>query len=222
MWFFGAPPRVSEILIAGFTGLFARKLSFALSYFAFISVMAWSLLKFIGGLFNLTAASLFYSIGFLAEIKPGDSIEYLVVGAALIAILVIAYRLMNRDADFKNHWLILGAGAAIFAVAGADIYAGRDMRGHYFRSPPANAAFSSAREQSGFAAAPDGSRHLVLIMAESLGVPRDNPEMARKLFALYKENNAIDARYEVSQGISPYYNSTTAGEVRELCGHYSG
>ncbi len=219
LWFFGAPPRGPEILIAGFTGLIARKLSFALRYFAFVSVMTWSVLKFLGGLFNLTAASLFYSISFLAEIKPSDSIEYLFVAAALLVIFFIAYRLMKRDSDFKNLWLNIAAAASIFAVAGMDIYMGLDMRGHYFRSPPPGAIFSSAREESGFAAQPDG-RHLVMIMVESLGVPRGNPEMDRKTFGKYKNNPAITKRYDISQGISPYYNSTTAGEVRELCGRW--
>jgi len=220
LWFFGAPPRGHEILIAGFTGLIARKFSFALRYFAFLSVMTWSVLKFLGGLFNLSAASLFYSISFLAEIKPSDSIEYLFVSAALLVILFIAYRLISRDADFKNIWFNIAGAVCIFTVTAADIYMGKDMRGHYFRSPPPGAAFSSAREQSGFASAPDASRHLVLIMVESLGVPKNNPEMTRKTFALYKNNTAIKARYDISEGVSPYYNSTTAGEVRELCGRW--
>ncbi len=219
LWFFGAPPRGHEILIAGFTGLLARKLSFALRYFAFVSVMTWSVLKFLGGLFNLTAASLFYSISFLAEIKPSDSIEYLFVAAALVVIFFVAYRMMSRDTDFKNLWLNIVAAISIFAVAGMDIYMGLDMRGHYFRSPPPGAEFSSAREESGFAATPDG-RHMVMIMVESLGVPRGNPEMDRKTFGLYKNNPAITQRYEITQGTSPYYNSTTAGEVRELCGRW--
>ena len=220
LWFFGAPPRVQEILIAGFTGLFVRKLSFALRYFAFISVMTWSVLKFLGGLFNLTPQSLFYSISFLAEIKPSDSIEYLIVSAAIFIIFFIAYRLMHRDADFKNIWLNIAGAAAIICVSCTDIHMGKDMRGHYFRSPPAGAAFSSAREQSGFAAKADGSHHLVLIMVESLGVPRNNPAMTDKLFALYKNDPAIAQRYNIREGVSPYYNSTTAGEVRELCGRW--
>ncbi len=220
LWFFGAPPRMQEILIAGFVGLIARKLSFALRYFAFISVMTWSVLTFLGGLFNLTPQSLFYSIGFLTEIKPSDSIEYLFVSAAIVIIFFIAYRLMHRDADFKNIWLNIAGAAAIISVTSIDIYMGKDMRGHYFRSPPPGAAFSSAREQSGFAINADGSRHLVLIMVESLGVPYNNPTMSDKLFAFYKRNPDITQRYDIHEGTSPYYNSTTAGEVRELCGRW--
>ena len=57
-------------------------------------------------------------------------------------------------------------------------------------------------------------------MVESLGLPRGNAEMQRLLFAEYKNNPAIRARYDLSQGHNPYYVSTTAGEVRELCGRW--
>lgn len=93
------------------------------------------------------------------------------------------------------------------------------MRGHYFRAAPAGAEFESAMTKTGFASRADGKRHLVLIMVESLGVPKDNPAMTEKLFSRY-DNSAIRARYELSQGTSLYYNSTTAGEVRELCGRW--
>jgi hypothetical protein len=106
------------------------------------------------------------------------------------------------------------------ALAATDFQIGKGMRGHYKRSAPAGAVFGSASQASGFTAAANGKRHLVLIILESLGVPKGNAEMNRLLFKDYKQSAAIQARYDLSQGISPYYNSTTAGEIRELCGRW--
>ena len=116
--------------------------------------------------------------------------------------------------------MIIAGAAAFIGLAALDIQMGKDMRGHYFRPAPEGAMFKSATSASGFAAAADGKRNLVLVIVESLGVPKNNAEMNKLLFAHYKENAAVKARYEISQGTSPYYNSTTAGEVRELCGRW--
>ena len=76
---------------------------------------------------------------------------------------------------------ILLGGALIFGLVGADAAVGEGMRGHYFRPAPVGAAFESAVGKTGFAARADGRRHLVLIMIESLGVPKNNKAMSDKL-----------------------------------------
>ncbi|MBP7951943.1 MAG: sulfatase-like hydrolase/transferase [Sphingorhabdus sp.] len=220
LWFVGAPPRFFDIVVAGFVGLIVKRFPFWLRYLAFTGFMVWTVLKFIGGLFSLTLSSLVYSIQFFLEIKPENSVEYLGVGAAIVLILIIALKVIKRDQDFSNPWMIIGSALIFMGLAATDIQMGKDMRGHYFRAAPAGAVFQSATSQSGFASAPAGKRHLVLVMVESLGVPNDNPEMSRLLFARYKNSDAVKARYAISQGTSPYYNSTTAGEIRELCGRW--
>jgi hypothetical protein len=220
LWFVGAPPRFFDIVVAGFIGLIAKRFPFWLRYLSFVGFMVWTVLKFIGGLFSLTMSSLLYSIQFFLEIKPENSMEYIGVGIAILLILGIAFKVVKRDQNFSNPWMIIGGGVAFFSLAALDIQMGKDMRGHYFRAAPEGAIFKSATGQSGFAAAADGKRHLVLVIVESLGVPKDNAEMNKLLFAHYKDSAAVKARYNISQGTSPYYNSTTAGEVRELCGRW--
>ncbi|APG61692.1 hypothetical protein LPB140_01280 [Sphingorhabdus lutea] len=220
LWFVGAPLRPWEILYGGLAGLIAKYLPRILRYIIFIGVVTWSCLKFIGGLFNLTIESLLYSVQFFAEIDPSDSIEYILAGFFTFIILIFVWKLMKRDTNFKNPLLIIAAAGLTFALSQFDIYMGKDMRGHYFRSPDAGAEFASARMNSGFANAPDGKRHLLLIVVESLGQPADNDEIKRKLFGQLKNNPAIAARFELKQGIAPYYNSTTSGEIRELCGRW--
>ncbi len=219
MWFVGAPPRFMEIAIAGFVGLIVKRMPRIVQWLAFTAVMAYSLLSFVAGLFNLAMDSLLYSLQFFAEIKPGNSAEYIVAAIVVVGILVATWFLLKRDTNFEKPLHILLGGALIFGLVGADAAMGQGMRGHYFREAPVGANFESAIDKTGFAARADGKRHLVLIMVESLGVPRGNQAMAEKLFAYY-ENSAIQARYEVSQGTTLYYNSTTSGEFREMCGKW--
>ncbi len=220
LWLAGAPPRHFDIVVAGFVGLIAKRFPFWLRYLSFVGILTWSALKFVGGLFNLSLSSLFYSIQFFAEIKPGNSFEYIAVALAILFIFGLAFRLLKRDANFERPLLIIGAGVLFFGLAAADIWVGRDMRGHYFRAAPEGAAFGSATGSSGFAARADGKRHLLLIVVEAMGVPRGNPEMDRLLFAPLLNDPGVKSRFDFKQGTAPYYNSTTAGEIRELCGRW--
>lgn len=217
MWFVGAPPRFLEIALAGFAGLIVKRMPRVVQWLTFTAVMLYSVLAFVSGLFNLVISSLFYSLQFFAEIKPTNSAEYIAAGVVVVGILIASWFLLKRDTNFSKPLHILLGGALIFGLVGVDLSMGQGMRGHYFRAAPAGADFESAVSQTSFAARANGKRHLVLIMVESLGVPRDNQAISDKLFAYY-DNSAIKARYDVSQGTSLYYNSTTAGEFRELCG----
>ena len=220
LWFIGAPLRWWEIGVIGFTGLIVKRFPFWVRYLSFITVMTYSALTFIGGLFNLNLSSLTYSIRFFLELKPGNAVEYIGVGAALVLILGIVFKLMKRDTNFSRPTLIVAAGALFIGLAVVDAQMGKGMRGHYKRLAPEGASFTSASGETGFFGRADGKRNLVMIVVESLGVPSGNPEMKRLLFKLYKDNPAVHERFDLSQGESLYYNSTTAGEIRELCGRW--
>ena len=174
MWFVGAPPRTIAIALTGFVGLLAKRLSPTVQWMCFVAVMIFSLLSFVSGLFSLTFDSLVYSLQFFAEIRPGNSIEYIAAAGAIAGILAGSWFLLKRDSNFTKPAHILFGGALIFGLVGADAAVGEGMRGHYFRAAPAGAGFESAVSKTGFAARADGKRHLVLIMVESLGVPKGN------------------------------------------------
>ena len=87
MWLIGAPPRWPEIIGIGALGLIVRKRTRWLQLAAFVVAMAWSLLSFVAGLFNLAPTSLLHSLKFFLEMSPAQSSEYL-VGAAVVALLV--------------------------------------------------------------------------------------------------------------------------------------
>ncbi len=220
LWFVGAPPRYAEIITFAAVGLIVKRFGFWVRYLSFVGAMAWSALSFVGALFNLNMQSLLHSLKFFAEIKPSNSIEYIFVAIGILIVMGFTFRLMRRDTNFSATPHMIAAGLMCAGLAATDHQIGKGMRGHYKRSAPAGAIFGSAQKDSGFAAVADGKRHLVLVMVESLGVPMDNAEMSRLLFIDYKQSEAIKARYEISEGTNPYYVSTTAAEVRELCGRW--
>ncbi len=220
MWFSGAPPRHMDIVYAGLIGLVVKRMPFIVRYLSFVGILTFSSLKFVGGLFNLDMSSLLYSLQFFAEIKPANSVDYIAGAIAILIVMLLAWKLLRRDSNFARPTLIVGAAAMVISLAAADMWMGRDMRGHYFRAAPEGAVFGSATGDSGFATRADGKRHLVLIVVEAMGVPKNNPEMAKLLFAPLIDNAAVQARYDFKRGTAPYYNSTTAGEIRELCGRW--
>ena len=220
MWFVGAPPRSGEIMAAGGIGLLVRNAPVWVRCAAFLGVMVYSVLGFIAGLFNLALASLLHSLKFFAEIKPTQSLDYIAGGVLLIAIALVAIWTMRRSQGFTNIRLVVLGIVATLALGQVDKAMGHGMRGHYARAADASTPFSSARENAGFVpAALDGQRNLMIIMVESLGKPVGNEDMANLLFARYDDASVTD-RFELTRGDTTYFNSTTAGEIRELCGRW--
>ena len=71
---------------------------------------------------------------------------------------------------------------------------------------------------SGFAGpgAVEAHRHLLIVIVEALGQP-EAPEARQDIFAAF-DRPGIGARFAVSRGTVAYAGSTTAAEMRELCG----
>lgn len=220
MWLIGAPPRFAEIVTGGVVGLIVRKWPAWVRYVAFIGVLAYSLLGFIAGLFNLAIASLLHSLKFFVEINPANSIEYIIGGALLVVICGVALWQVRRPQGFTDTRLVLLAVVSTLSLVGIDHLMGQGMRGHYKRAAEVGTPFTSASDSAGFGVIAEGKpRNLMLIMVESMGEPVGNAEMDRLLFARYN-TSAITERFELSTGTSTYFNSTTAAEIRELCGRW--
>lgn len=220
MWVIGAPPRHSEILAIGVVGLIVRTQARWVQYLAFIGVSIYSLLGFIAALFNLAISSLVSSFGFFAELDPSQSIEYVIAGSAVILLCGIAWKALRRPASFADIRVVLIAGAVVISLALFDKWMSFGMRGHYKRIAAADAPFESARSKSGLLGpAHVAGRNVMVIVVESLGFPNDNAELQRLLFARYKTPE-VKAKFDLSFGSTTYYTSTTAAEIRELCGRW--
>lgn len=219
LWPVGAPPRGWAIMIAAMIGLIVKPARPVVRFIAFCVVLTGCVLQLVSGMFSLGPRSLLYSLQFMAELDPGHSREYVGAGALVLIILCAAWMLLRRPANFTRPIWIVSAGALFLGVAFVDDRIAADVRGHYNRFASADTPFQSATQESGFVSAARGDRHLVLVMVESLGQPQGNPAMAKRLFASYL-TPAVQARYAVTRGTSPYYQSTTSGELRELCGRW--
>jgi hypothetical protein len=218
LWLTGAPPRWPEIIGTGAVGLIVRNRRRWLQFAAFCAALAWSLLSFVAGLFNLAPTSLLHSLKFLAEMDPAQSAQYLAAAAVIGILAGLAWRALRRPQGFADTRLVLAAIAAVMLLAGADWMMGLGMRGHYNRAAAAGAPFTSAVSESGFGAGA-GQRNLMIVIVESLGQPAGNAEMERLLFARYRRPE-VTSRFALSRGTTTYYASTTSGEIRELCGRW--
>jgi hypothetical protein len=219
MWYIGGPGRFG--LIVGFAALalVSRARPAAFRQVLFLAALIFSVLSEISGVFNLQINSLLHSVQFLVEMNPGSSIEY-VLGGLIIAVTAgLGLILARRPMDFTGNRGIVCAAAAIALLGGTDYAISYDLRGHYKQEAPSDARFESGGVNSGWATAADGKRHQLLVVVESLGLPNNNPELRRHLFASFLSPE-VRRRYTVTTGTSLFYNSTTAGEIRELCGRW--
>lgn len=211
------PPRGFEILGIGICGLVLRRVPFWIRFPAFVALLLASAIKFVAVIFHMPLRGLLHSVGFLAELRPAGSIEYLIAAVLFAATLCIAYRFFRRPQAFVRHDELALAAVLLFAAAGVDYAVAADNGGSYSRIAPADAPFGSAVSHSGFADSADG-RHLLIVMVEALGVPRDSRLRAQSM--RHWRSPAIARAFDVTSGTTPFYGSTTSGEVRELCGRW--
>jgi hypothetical protein len=218
MWLVGGPPRVLEIFVTGIAGLIARRAPFWVQFPLFVALLTAALMSFVSALFSLSIKSMFYSLRFVVELSPSASVEYILLIALLLVTLVGAWKVLRRPQGFDKPMLIAGAGALLFGLCAVDLWAQSSTRGSYRAAPPADAPFSSGVRQSGFDALAGRGNHLVIVMVEAMGLPRD-PALQAKLVQRWRQGD-IARRYEVSTGSTPFWGSTTNGEMRELCGRW--
>ena len=220
MWFVGSPPRFLQIVAGGVVGLLVRRAPLWVQMAAFLAVLTFSALSFIAGVFNLPIFSVLASLRFVMELQPAQSLEYIVGGVAVFLVGLGAWLLMRRDSGFDNWRLVLIGVGATLALAFFDLAVGYGSRGQYKQAPAADAPFESAMTATGAEQnAIANGRNLAVIMVESMGVPAGNPEMERLLFSGLDTPEIAD-QFTVSRGTSLYYISTTAAEMRELCGRW--
>lgn len=219
MWLVGGPPRVIEIFVTGIVGLVIRRAPFRIQFPIFLVLLTASVMMFVSTLFSISPKAMFYSLRFLVELRPSASPEYVAVALCLGATLLLAWKLLRRRQDFDAPLHILAAGALIFAVCAADLWASAGTRGSYRGVPSADAPFSSAATQTRFDALAGDGNHLLIVMVEALGVPRD-PALRAKLMRRWREADVARV-YDVRFGSTPFWGSTTYGEMRELCGRWS-
>jgi hypothetical protein len=214
----GGPPRFPDVLACGLVGLIARRLNYPGRAAVWLALMAFLVLNFIARMFNMALSMLFSVAMLVFDLQPAASLEYLAGGAILLFVFAAGLWLLRRTGTFEQPRQLIGAMMATLALTGADYLASKDTMGSYARLAPAGAPFSSASSQSGFAALADGKTNVMIVMVEAMGEPLD-PALRRTLDAIWLRPELAN-RFELVRGDTPFYGSTTSGELRELCGRW--
>ncbi len=215
MTLMGGPPRGFEILICGIVGLVVRGMNFWVRLLTFISLLVWLTVMFIAHMFNMAPSMIMSVIVFVTDIRPAVAPDY-VAGAILLALTIaMASWALKLDSGFKGWRFQLYACSAIALLTVTDLQYSQDAMGSYHRLAPADAPFSSASTQAGLLGLADGKTNIMVVMVEAMGEPRD-PQLKAQLDRIWMRPE-LASRYEVSRGQTPFYGSTTSGEMRELC-----
>ena len=217
-WVVGGPARSGAVLVTAVVGIVLHRAPFPLKLAGFVAALAYAALDYIGSVFNLNMISLVHSLQFAAELSPTASTEYVVGGLALATSAAAAWFGLGRSTELAGPAWILAAAGAAGLVGAVDAHMVARSGTSWTRIPEPGAPFASAVARSGLPAAADGRRHLVLVVVESLGLPAD-PGLRDRLVSLFARP-AVRARYDIVTGDTPFYGSTTSGEMRELCGRW--
>ena len=211
----GGPMRASEIWLCAAVGLVASWFGYWVRLSAFFGLLAYLTLVFIASMFNMHVSMILSVIALVLDLRPAASPEYMIGGGLLILVLALAARQLRRPNNLRGLQWMAAAAALTYTLATADYVRARDGSTAYNRLAPADAPFTSATRQTRFLALADGKRHVMIVVVEAMGLPTE-PALRARLDAIWTRPELAE-RFEISQGSTTFYNSTTKGEIRELC-----
>lgn len=211
----GGPMRASEIWLCAAVGLVASWFGYWVRLSAFFGLLAYLTLVFIASMFNMHVSMILSVIALVLDLRPAASPEYMIGGGLLILVLALAARQLRRPNNLRGLQWMAAAAALTYTLATADYVRARDGSTAYNRLAPADAPFTSATRQTRFLALADGKRHVMIVVVEAMGLPTE-PALRARLDAIWTRPELAE-RFEISQGSTTFFNSTTKGEIRELC-----
>lgn len=216
------------VFMAG-AGCFVGLLPAGAMVVIFLALYGFNFAALVSETFGLDLEDTIDSAHLLLELDPLAEPAYVLVGAVLVGCAAPALWLIARHRhEMARVSPRIGVLAAFLLPLPFSAISGQqqEMAGeiNYLRemvfapapsaAPPAIGAVAA----SGFAGAGarEEGRALLLVIVEALGEFRDEA-MREAIFAPLAAPGIAD-RYAVSRGTVPYRGSTTAAEMRELCG----
>jgi hypothetical protein len=213
----GAPPRTSAILAYATLAIAARITPPMVTVILYLVIAAYDAISTIALLFNLSPHEIGLALHLSAELKVLQSPFYVSLIVSLIALLGanIAFLTLKRNLLQRGNALILMGVAALFATT--DFISNTSAHYQFGTLYGIGRPVESAIDESGFrmAVAGRGPQRVLVVMVEALGHFADPDKQALLLEPL--RSPALLKRYDVTNGMTTYFGSTTAAEMRELC-----
>lgn len=217
MWPVGGPPMRAPLVMFGLLALAIANLPWVAVRFAGLALlMLWQSVIYLTSMFSIPTLNFGMFAQFLMDIRPLRAPEYAVGGLIFVAIFALALAKAPRVPRFGHRIQFVWAALAVFVFAQLDSVVTARSSDSY--STKALMPFSSAVAQAKLAPEP-ARRHVVVIVVEALGQPTAPEE--KRLFEAAWHRPGWAARYDMRTGLSPFFGSTTSGELRELCGKWS-
>lgn len=170
---------------------------------------------YVSHLFAIPPLNLSLILQFLSDVRPLRSMEYIVASIVLLLIFAVTVYFAPKVPRFTSRTQFLYAALAIGVLVTLDGALAFDARKSSRFLPSSDIPVDSAVGQVGLMPETSAGRHVLLIVVEALGVPTADEEKA--LFDADWDRPEWRERYDVSEGSSKFFGSTTNGELRELC-----
>lgn len=218
MWPVGGPPMFALLVLFGALALLVSQLPGVwLRALGAAVLTLWIYVFYLAAMFAIPALNFPMFFQFLLDVRPLRAPEYVIAGLVLFVAFAITVTCAPRVPRFTRLVHVAVAGLAVFAFAGVDAAISAKTRSGYRVLP--DTAFSSAVSQAGLTPASADRRHVLLVVVEALGLPTAPDE--KRLFEAAWHRPGWESRFDTRHGSTPFYGSTTSGELRELCGLWS-
>jgi Sulfatase len=212
---FAYPNRTLAIALYVLLALISLRAPRWLSLVLLIAVVCADVLLVISGAFDLHPSLVLQSIKYAIAFDVFASPAYLLATAILVAstlatgFLIVRHRDAMRSASLMP--LLVCAAAMLAFDMSANILPSKAFAGLHAETTK----FDSAMKRSGLSARFDANHNTLIVMVEGMGAFADPAHTA--LLSDTLGTAALESRYTVTSGTSPYVGSTTGAAARELC-----
>jgi len=220
MWPIGGPPMHAVLVLYGVFALLISQLPWRVARTVGVAaLMVWIFTFYLSAMFSIPSLNFKLLFQFLMDVRPLRAPEYLLGAFVLASAFVLSLSRAPLVPRFNHALQFMLAALTVFAFSNLDSSVTARTSDSYRLLPEAGAPFDSAVKQVDLAPVPGRRRHVVLVIVEALGLPVAPEE--KRLFAQFWLRPEWRKRYQVTQGSTPFFGSTTSGELRELCGRWS-
>ena len=217
-WALGGPPRHGFVFLYYGIGILGTLIGMRMLATLLVLLVLADVLFVLSLLFNIGPVSLLEVADQIQRMDILASATYLGAILAVLCTTSVVIFLASRYQSIWRKLSLVPVTLVALAFACTDYLLQSTATYKFGNYLSANAPFESAVSDSQLRAVPGDARtpSLFIVMVESWGAIRD--ERISRLSTQPLRSLALLERYEVQQGTTAYYGSTTNAELRELCG----